>query len=155
MKRLKCQHSSLQRARSTEAAASTPTGTPCPPPPPVSERMTTVIAWHITGSHKALGSLCVGRRQPGRKPGLSLWLVCECETPLLSGETNLGLVDSVGYDTILSILGVAAAAPRLVVQPRPTVWKHSIQIRMFLQSHGLTFERRNISPDPETRSPEF
>lgn len=47
------------------------------------------------------------RRQAGRKPGRSLWLLCECETPLLSGERNLTLVDSVGNDT-MSILGTAA-----------------------------------------------
>lgn len=70
--------------------------------------MTTVIAWHITGSHRALGGLCVRRGQAGRKPGLFLWLASECETPLLSGQRNLSLVDSVGNDTI-SILGTAAS----------------------------------------------
>lgn len=38
------------------------------PAPTVSERMTTVMAWHITASHKALGSLCVGCRRSRRKP---------------------------------------------------------------------------------------
>lgn len=68
MKPLKCQHSD-----SAEAAVRTPTQIPAPPASPspaptVSERMTTVMAWHITASHKALGSLCVSCRRPRRKP---------------------------------------------------------------------------------------
>lgn len=73
--------------------------------------------------------VCVGGRRGG-SPGslsLSLRLVCECETPLLSGERNLSLVDSVGNDTI-SILGTAAAPDmRLVVWPGPGISKHFYQ----------------------------
>lgn len=70
MKRLKCQHSYCSECVHRGCRRSPPP----PQPPLILKRMTTVIAWHITASHKALGSLCVRRRQAGRKPRLALAL---------------------------------------------------------------------------------
>lgn len=53
--------------------------------------------------------LCVSEAGGEEAPAPSLRLACECETPLLSGERNLSLVDSVGNDTT-SILGAAAGS---------------------------------------------
>lgn len=66
--------------------------------------MTTVIAWHITGSHKALGGLCVCRGAGGE----------EAQPLCGSFVRNLSLVDPVANDTI-SILVTAAASDQDVV----------------------------------------